>query len=117
MSAEARPTGFSTRTGPSLSGNSLGSRHSETDLSDGLSPLLRRVSLCDLRDAGRRREDARVTVFPADADTRRIVLEDLFDHPCPARLARLFRLEDDSVSDMSLHLTSCIRLAPSTFGG
>ena len=40
----------------------------------------------DPRDASRRREDAGVPVLPPDADARRIFLEHLLDHSCPARL-------------------------------
>jgi hypothetical protein len=40
----------------------------------------------DPRDASRRREDAGVPVLPPDADTRRIFVEHLLDHSCPARL-------------------------------
>jgi hypothetical protein len=62
----------------------------------------------DPRDASRRREDAGMPVLPPDADARRIFVEHLLDHPCPARLCCSFGLDNDPVSNVNAHL----RLAP-----
>ena len=47
-----------------------------------------------------------MTVFPADAKTHRILLEDLLDYTLSTWLRRPFRLDDDGVSDVSSHLAS-----------
>ena len=52
-------------------------------------------------------------VLPADADARRIFVEHLLDHSCPARLRGSFGFDDDPVSDLNAHL----RLALPRFPG
>jgi hypothetical protein len=79
----------------------------------GLGRVLPRRRLClrsglpgsDARGASRRRQDAAVPIFPADADARGIFLEHLLDHSCPARLRNLFGLNDDPVSGVRPHLS------------
>ena len=48
-------------------------------------------------------------ILPADAQARRIFMENLLDHSRAARLRGSFRLDDDPVANMNAHL----RLAPS----
>src|SRR5215212_2218628 len=77
----------------------------------GLACLRRRLDLCR---SGRRGEDARVAVFPADSEARRLLLEDLLDHAFARRLGSPLRLDDDQVSRSCRHflLTSSSRLEP-----
>jgi PPOX class probable F420-dependent enzyme len=44
-----------------------------------------------------------VAVLPLDDVARRLLLEHLLDHPCATRLSDPLRLDDDPVSDVSLH--------------
>jgi hypothetical protein len=46
-----------------------------------------------------------VPVLPPDADARRIFVEHLLDHSCPARLRGSFGLDDDPVSHLNVHLS------------
>src|SRR5262249_26975608 len=69
---------------------------------------------CDSGGAGRRREDAAVSVLPADADAEGILLEYLLDHPGPAWLCHFLGLDGNPVSGVRFHL--CLSLLFSGLG-
>jgi hypothetical protein len=49
-----------------------------------------------------------VAVIPANLVTRRLFFEHLFDHPGATGLSGALRLDDDAVSDVSLHFSSLL---------
>ena len=62
--------------------------------------------LLDPADAGRRREDGRVAVVPADAQARRLVGDDLLDDAPPRRLRDALGLDHDPVSNVRSHCST-----------
>jgi hypothetical protein len=74
-------------------------------------PLGRLLRLLDLDGSRGRCEHSRVAVIPADAQTRRVLGNDLVDDTLSRRLRGTLGLDDDSVSRVRLHsATSSPRL-------
>ena len=50
-----------------------------------------------------------MAVLPLDAEPRRLLLQDLLDHPVPRRLRRSFSLDNYTVSDLRVHYYSSLQ--------
>jgi hypothetical protein len=90
-----RPRADGDRFGPATPPCSPGGSLGRFQPALGLPGLLRRL---DPRRSGGWGEDARVAVFPADSEARRLLLEHLLDHAFARRLGNPLRLDDDQVS-------------------